>query len=452
MSFWKDPSKRARVVLLFAGSLLTLRLIRGRSLRTKRQSGTARELWIIDQYAVPPSLAGFTRQHEHAAILAQLGWRTTIFASPFEPKRQVMERPVYILHPKVEQSEQGTPFVWLHSVPYSGNNWRRYLNMVSFLVICILAGFRRRAPDVILASSPHLLAGLAGWILAKWHRVPFVLEIRDLWPESLVQLGLSNKPVIKTLETLERFLYTRANLIVALTEGIDRSIRAKGFDRRNIVMVPNASRRPKPLVPEQRDSMRNSLGWGHSTVAIWIGAHGPANGLDVIIDAARLLVEKSNLLFVLVGGGSDKPRLMGRARDLRNVQFLDPVPKAAVDDYLRAADIGLLVHRDTAAVKGARPNKLFDYMAAALPIVINIDGEARRLTEEAGAGMYVPAERPDALAAAVLELYEHADRRSRLGACGFEHVTHAHSREDTVMKLQLALNDVLDRWSDQHAN
>lgn len=432
-----------RKYLYAAIIILCMRLTLGRMKRSKDEVEVGKRLWIIDQYAVPPTQTGFTRQYEHAELLTSYGWQTSIFATPFDHKRRIMTRSVGLRRPVLPRCEEGVEFIWLYTVPYSENDWRRYVNMASFLLFSVLVGFFRQAPSVILASSPHLFTGLAGWLLAKRHRVPFILEIRDLWPESLVQLGLSNQLLIKFLGWLEVFLYKRADLIVALTEGIQSGIKAKGFGSQKITMVPNASLRPSPVDERKRQSRRLELGWEGKTVAIWVGAHGRANGLDVIVEAARKSQRCNGLHFVLVGDGPDKPRLTKSANGLMNIEFIDSVSKSDVEGILRAADIGLLVHRDTLAVKGARPNKLFDYMAASLPIITNMAGEAHRLIDEARCGVYVPAEDSIALAKAAQELHHSPDQRISLGSRGFEHVMNVHSREEMAWRLSGALTKVL---------
>lgn len=415
---------------------------RAKAVKTTGNPETTPQLWMINQYAAAPDMAGGQRHFELARLLNDHGWKTTIFATSFGYTLSGFARGVSLLKPVISEDIDGVTFRWLYSLPYSSNNWKRYANMASFAAVFVGAGAFGRRPSVVLGSSPHLIAALAGWLIAKRHRVPFVLEVRDLWPQSLVELGLDNRAIIGALEVIERFLYRRATLIVALTEGIEAGIKAKGANDKTLVLVPNSSLRPRPIDAYSRLAMRERLGWAGKTVAIWIGAHGPANGLDVIVDAARLLKHRVGLIFVLVGGGPDKPCLVKLARDLENVHFLDPVPKVEVDDYLRAADIGLLVHRDTAAVKGARPNKLFDYMAAGLPIIINMDGEARRLTEEAGAGVYVSSENAEALASAVDAMLASSDLRVTLGLSGFRHVAKAHSREDTAEILARYLDSL----------
>lgn len=439
-------SKRTLTLLVTALPVFLGILLKRRRSNRKNEIGR-KKLWWMHQYGISPDLPETLRQWELSSLLKHQNWDPTIIATGFNHKARRYVRPVSLAHPVHKRSERDIPFIWLYSTPYNENDWRRYVNMLSFFLITVTVGSVQPRPDVVIGTSPHLFTGLASWILAKRHHAPFVLEIQDLWPESLVQLGLTNPLIIGPLEALERFLYSRADLIVALTEGIEAGVREKGFAHKNIAMISNAAMRPAPLDPAQRLATRNALNWNGKTVAIWIGAHGPANGLDVIVDSAHFQQQHPSLHFVFVGDGPEKARLRERARNLPNVEFIDSVPKDDVDGLLRAADIGLLVHRDTEAVKGARPNKLFDYMAAGLPIVLNMDGEARRLAEEAGAGIYVPAENALALSLALEALADSRSQRNRMGLSGYDHVSTVHSREKSALVLNARLRMLLTERS-----
>src|SRR5690349_7050480 len=156
-------------------------------------------VWMINHYANPPELPGGTRHHELAKLLKLDQWNPVIFASAYSHRTMSNAKPVSAFRPVHEQDENGVPFVWLYTTPYEGNGSARYANMASFLVTVLIAGLRRNRPDVVIGSSPHLLAAFGGWLLARYHRVPFILEIRDLWPESLIQLGFSNPVALKPL-------------------------------------------------------------------------------------------------------------------------------------------------------------------------------------------------------------------------------------------------------------
>jgi glycosyltransferase involved in cell wall biosynthesis len=402
----------------------------------------ARQLWVVHHNAVSPDMPEASRHWELATLLKEHGWQTTVFSMGFNHKERRYLRPTSPLRPIARRSEQGVDFVWLYTTPYRENDWRRYVSSASFLVTSAIAGsLQSPRPDVVIGVSPHLLSGLAGWVVAKIRRVPFVLEVQDLWPESIVQLGMTNPVIVKPLEWLERFLYHHADHIVSLSEGITGGITARGTAPEKVTLISNAAMRPKPIDKSARNSTRKRMGWIDKTVAIWIGAHGPANGLDVLVDVAQEMRDDAVRL-VLVGDGPAKPALVRAAQGLSNIEFLDPVPKAEVQELLRAADIGIIVHRDTAAVKGVRPNKLFDYMAAGLPILLNLDGEPRRLAEEAGAGVFVEAESAPALVDGLRQLASSPAKREALGASGYETVRTAHSREDTARDLATVLDSL----------
>lgn len=402
----------------------------------------ARTVWIINQYAVTSEMPGGTRHVELAVLMQRLGWHTVVFATSFNHSLSTQLRPTSLRHPVLHEEVEGVGFRWLYSSAYRGNTWRRYWNMVSFTVPVVLAGLRQPRPDVVIGSSPHLFAAFGAWILACRYRRPFLLEVRDVWPDSLVELGLRSPVVITPLRMIERFLYARARRVVALTQGIATQIVAKGVPTDKLVLIPNASLKPSPIDPTQRSVRRHEAGWDGKVVAIWIGAHGIANGLDLVVEAGRRLRDDPHILLVLVGDGPEKPRLRELAAGLPNVVFRDPLPKRTVGDVLSAADIGIMVHRGTQQITGSRPNKLFDYMAAGLPIVSNISGECQRLIEEAGAGIHAPPEDPSALADAIRRLADAPGDRAEMGREGFRYVAQAHSREDTAVLLAATLDAV----------
>lgn len=399
-------------------------------------------VWMFNHYATPPDMAGGTRHYELATLLKEYDWNPVIFATAFNHRTGEFDRPSSWSRPLTKKAESGVNFVWLYSTPYADNGAHRYLNMVSFAGTSLIAGIRGSKPAVVIGSSPHLLAAFSAWIVSQWHRVPFVLEIRDLWPDSLVQLGLSNAAIINSLSMIERFLYRRASAIIALTHGIADGIIEKGVSPEKVVLIPNAAKRPRPLDPENRAAERHRRGWQDRTVAIWIGAHGPANGLEHVVDAARLLAHRDDILFAFVGDGPDKSDLTARAVGLHNIEFHDPVPKESVSQILRAADIGILHSRAFHAFTGARPNKLFDYMAAGLPIVCAIPGEALNVVEEAGAGIGAEWENAQSISDGICQLASSPDFRARIGTSGFTHVSHGHSREDTAITLHELLTHI----------
>jgi glycosyltransferase involved in cell wall biosynthesis len=396
-----------------------------------------RRLWMVNQYAISPDMPGGSRHFELARALGAYNWETSIIATPFSHKTAEFLRPVSFRHPFANENAEGVTFRWLYSLPYSQNDWRRYANMLTFGLGLYPASLGLGEPDAVLGSSPHLLAALGAWAVAKRFSVPFLFEVRDLWPETLVQMGLRNPAIIGALSRIERFLYRQADLIPYLTEGIGEGIASKGVEREKLLFLPNASSRPLPLDAFERLRIRCQLGWEDDIVAIYAGAHGPANALEEVVAAARQLPESSRVRIVFVGDGPSKDALRVQAEGLDRVTFMDSIPKSEIAAVLRAADIGLLSLRQTKVFEGARPNKLFDYLASGLPIISTIGGEVAHVLAEAKAGTFSP---PEKLASTLLEWSRNPDQRRAMGRSGFEYVSNTLTREDTAQTLAAHLD------------
>lgn len=393
----------------------------------------AKTVWMVAQYALPPAMTGGTRHYETSAILKEHGWTSRVIASPFNHKTHTMERPVSPGKPRLNTVEDEVNFTWVYSTPYHGNDARRYVNMVSFLAMSQIRGRKAERPSVVLGSSPHLLAALSGWITARRYRVPFIFEVRDLWPESLVQLGLTNKAIIKPLAWLEKFLYAKADAIVALTEGIGTDIQERIRDPEKVYVLPNAVSKPTAISPARRAAVRASMGWHDGEIiAIYAGAHGDANDLGQVVNAARALASTAGIRFILLGDGPTKNALVDQAAGLDNIQFLDAVPKSEIGDILQSADIGLLTLKPIPLFEGARPNKLFDYMGAGLPTISTVKGEAEKVLAESGAGVAI---HPDELAITVARLADDFALRERMSTSGFTHASTVQTREKVVAEF-----------------
>lgn len=400
-----------------------------------------KRLWMVNPYALPPSIPGGTRHYETASILAEHGWDSRVIATPFNHKTHTMDRNVSIRKWHLDQNEDGVDFTWVYSTPYVGNGLKRYINMVSFLATAQIRARGRKRPDVILGSSPHLLSALAGWLMAKRFRVPFIMEVRDLWPESLVQLGLTNPGIIRPLEVLEKFLYAKADSIICLTEGIGENIRGRVERPSRVHVIPNAVRKPSRIPLERKAEIRQRMGWKpDETIAIYAGAHGTANDLGQVVTAAKELRNTGGIRFVLIGDGPTKPGLKVEARGLPNIDFLDPVPKSDVVEILQSADIGMLILRPVPLFEGARPNKLFDYMGAALATVSTVKGEPESVLKESGAGIAVS---PDELATTVVRLANDEESRTRMADAGFLRSTSVQTREDVVATFAGILDQLI---------
>ena len=316
-----------------------------------------RHVIVINQFALPRTEGGGTR---HADLFSRVqGWRTTILAGNRN-------------HYTQDRFRTRDPYFRLVRVPrQSGGAVARLLGWVAFsLQACVVA--LRSPADLVYGSSPQPFAALAGLVAARLRRIPFVLEVRDLWPESVISAGrlAGGGLTYRFFAALERLLVTRAERIVCVTDGWEDHFARLGVPADRLVVVPNGTDPDDFKVPQTRDQLREEQGIEGFT-AVFAGAHGPKDGIDLVVDAARQLPE---IRFVLVGSGVGKAAAQARVRTegISNVQFRDPVPKDQLPRLLRACDVGLhAVSPLTVFEKGMSPNKLFDYMAAGLPVVSN---------------------------------------------------------------------------------
>ena len=355
---------------------------------------------VLNHYALPRDASGGTRHIELFERLPE-PWTFQIVAAD------------RIAHTRARLTAQDSRFRFLSIPAYDSNGARRILGWIVFAVKAVLYGVRSRRPDVVYGSSPHLLSALAGVMIARIRRVPFVLEVRDIWPESLVEFGYlkSGSMVHRVLTWLERLLYRSADHVVVVAAGWRDYFDSMGVGDDRLSVVTNGAE-PSDFDPQPGTTPLASRLGVDGPVAVYAGAHGPPNGLDHILNAAH---DRPDVTFALFGDGALKTTLVERAarEKLTNVRFCDPVPKTELASFLWTADIGIHTLADMELFKlGMSPNKLYDYMAAGLPIVTNAGGLAASILSESGAGVGVG---PDDVAQGVTEAWT---VRSRIGHGG----------------------------------
>ncbi|MCP4971593.1 MAG: glycosyltransferase family 4 protein, partial [Arcobacter sp.] len=259
----------------------------------------------------------------------------------------------------------------------------------------------KKKHDVILATSPPLFVGIVAYLIKIFNKTPIVFEVRDLWPESAIDTGIiTNKYIIRFAFWFENFIYRKAKIINVLTPAFYRILNIKkGISENKLIMIPNAadfSISEKLFSSFDKIKFRKKNGMDGKFVITYVGAHGVANGLNQVLDTASRL-RNTNVLFVLVGTGMQKIKLMQKANEmnLSNVKFFDPVPKIEVIKFILASEMGTSVLLKNDTFKTVYSNKTFDYMSCKKPILMAIDGVSRELIEKADAGIYVEPENPD---------------------------------------------------------
>jgi glycosyltransferase involved in cell wall biosynthesis len=332
---------------------------------------------------------------------------------------------------------------WLYAVPNRGVG-RRGLDHLSFMLTALAFGLPRLGPvDVVIASSPTLFSAVSAWILARAKRVPFVLEVRDLWPEAIVDLGLMRPgPAVSMLERLARFLYRQAARVVVVTEAFAERLAATGVPRTKLAVIPNGADTHLFSPDSDGRSTRAALDLDGRFVVAYVGSHGLSHGLGAVLDAAA---EQPEVAFLLVGDGADRDRLMKERdrRQLRNVLMRPSVPKDQVPGLYAAADACLVPLRDVPLFETFVPSKLFEVLAAGRPVIGAVRGEARAILARSGGALLVDPERGDQLARAVERLRADPQLRAELGRRGRAFAEQYYDRDALARRYLQLLEDVV---------
>jgi glycosyltransferase involved in cell wall biosynthesis len=373
-----------------------------------------RILLLTDNF-VPETNSPALRAYEHArAWIAQGAAVTIITTIPNFPTG----RPLPPYRNRLYQSETVDGIevirVWSLLAPNRGVFWRS-LDFLSFAITGFLAGLFRRA-DVILATSPQLLTALAGSCLAIAKRRPWVFEVRDLWPDSIVAVGVMRENLfIQTLHWLERGLYRHAGRVVAVSNGIRDRLIARGVPEAKIGVVPNGVDLRRLTAGRGHTDVRHTLKLQDRFVLGYVGTHGMAQGLEVVLGAAQALRD-SNAHFLFVGEGARREAVMARAREMRleNVTFIGLVPLEMAASYLQACDAVVIPLKRTSQIEITLPGKIFEAAAMGKPIIVSAEGASADLVRRYRAGLVAPPEDAGALADAIRRLAAEPELREQL--------------------------------------
>lgn len=308
--------------------------------------------------------------------------------------------------------------------------------------------FHVKKHDVIIVTSPPLFVGITG-ILTKWlKRTPMVFEIRDLWPESAIDTGvLTNKLIIKAAYLVEKMSYRFANVINVLTPAFRHVlITKKNINSDKISFIPNGADLDIFQPGPSENWVRDKYNLHGKFVVTYMGAHGVANHLTSLLDVAEKLRDEKDIVIALIGDGMKKAELVNEAaeRNLQNVLFIESQPKTKIPDFCNASDVCTAVLKKVDTFKTVYPNKVFDYMSCAKPILLGIDGVARELIEESKSGYYVDPEDPQLFADKILLLKSNPNIREELGQNGLSYVRQHFSREILAEKYISLLESVVN--------
>ncbi len=397
---------------------------------------------VLTQYFPPETGAPPARLGAMVAELVALGHEVEVVTGlPNYPTGAVF--PGYGGRPYRRDTWAGATVhrVWLYAA--AGSGLKRALNYLSFTLTCSVGLAKVGRPDWIFVESPPLPAMVPAVVFARLRRTSLVLNVADLWPDSMVHLEMSlPRGVVRSLQALERWAYRRSDVVTAITDGVRDHLVAKGVPADKMAFLPNGvdTRLFAPTEPDE--AFRRELGLEGRQIVLYAGTHGYAHGLIVVLRAAELLAggdaAASDIVFLLVGDGSEKPSLVTQAHKLGmdNVVFLPPVPLEQVARLLSLSTVALATVRGGELFQATRSAKVLPAMAAGRAIIYSGDGEGGRIVADAGAGLVTPAGDAEALAAAVSRICADPALASELGRNGRAHAE-ANAGWDLLVKQWL---------------
>jgi glycosyltransferase involved in cell wall biosynthesis len=390
-------------------------------------------IMVLSHYYPPEVNAPATRVSENARAWAKAGHRVTVVTcAPNHPRGRVYEGYRNRFH---REERDGVEIIRLWTYMAANEGFaRRVASYLSYPLSLLLKLHRLPRADVVVSTSPQFFCGLSGLLLRRRRR-PWVLEIRDLWPESVVAVGAMRRGlVIRLLERIERAAYRAADALVSVTDSFVPHLLGPRRGKGPLAVIKNGvdlAFFDLAAAAEAGPALRRALGLEGKFVAAYVGTHGMAHGLDTILDAAERLKDSPDIAFLLVGDGSERERLQREAarRGLPNVHILGQRPKSDMPAIWQLTDVSLVLLRRLDTFKSVLPSKMFEAMAMQRPMILGVEGEARALLETAGAGLAVTPEDSAALAAAVSRFAGEPGLGPAMGRAGRAHVEEHFDRE-----------------------
>jgi len=402
---------------------------------------------VIHQYFLEKEGAGGSRFNQFAKFWANKGHKITIVAGTVDyatGNKNKKYRGKLVTKERIDKNI--TVFRCHVSEAYNKNFLGRLWAYFSFTLSSTWAGLLYIGKqDIIIATSPPLFVAIPGYIIDKLKRIPLIFEVRDLWPKFAIDTGvIKNNTLIKLSLCLEKWIYRKASLINVLTPAFKKYlISEKNVAEKKIIYIPNAADLDLIKPGSRNNWVRKRYNWEDKFVILYVGAHGVANDLWQIINVAKILRNNKNILFALVGDGMEKPKLKTeiQKQNLKNIQFIDPVPKEKIVDFINASDVC------TATLKPifttTYPNKVFDYMAGSKPIILPIDGACRKLVvDEAKAGFFIKPGNAHDFKKKILYLYNHPEESKKLGQNGYNFVKENFDRQQLANKYLKIISEI----------
>ncbi|QSZ41443.1 glycosyltransferase [Sulfurimonas aquatica] len=399
-----------------------------------------KNIWIVNHHAVTPKMSGGTRHYDFAKELISRGYKVSIIASSYhyakleEMKKYPQNK--YCLKEQVDQVQ----FIWIKTPAYKTNGISRVKNMLSFAVTLIkeVPKLNLERPDVIIGSSVHLFAVYGAYKLSQKYNTKFIMEVRDLWPLTLIEMGISKwHPFVILLGFLEKFLYKKASIIISTLPKAYKHIE-KFVNKDKVIWISNGA-----TVSSFSDEYKQVLDTNKFNI-VYTGSHGLANSLETLVEVAYILKDKKDIFFTLVGDGPLRKSLQEKAvkQGLKNIKFIDTVAKSEINNYLKSADLLYVGLKNLALYRfGMSMNKIFDYMASkrAIIFVSNIDDN---IIEESNAGIVIKDKNVEKIATAILN-FSHLEKEKQreFGTNGYNYLVKNFDIKVLTDKLEQVIKD-----------
>jgi len=407
------------------------------------------KILYITQYFYPEIGATQNRALEMASYLVRCGHRVTILTEfPNHPLGIIPRRYRFKLFER--KTYRGIEIIRSFVKASPNKNFiNRILFYLSFMTSSFIAGMKlkNRKYDIVYATSPPLFVGLSGYMISRLKNIKFIFEVRDLWPESAVSIGeLKNRKAIQLSEWIERLCYKSATKIVVVTQGIYDRLTQKGIGSDRLQIVPNGANVEMFSFSADNDLFKKELGYQGKFIILYAGIIGLAQGIENLVEVAKLLKDNEKILFLFVGEGPLKRQLLGlqKSYELNNLCIIDQVSREKVFKYIAAADVCLVPLKKADIFRLALPSKMFDAWACGRPIILTVDGEAKEHLNKANAGIYVDPEDHIGIKKAIIHLFNNPELCQKYGRNGRRYVEKYFSRKVLAQKLKKCLLTVLN--------
>ncbi|RAP34010.1 glycosyltransferase WbuB [Candidatus Marinamargulisbacteria bacterium SCGC AG-410-N11] len=391
------------------------------------------KITIITHYFPPEVGAPQARLSEMALEWSKLGHDVTILTcfpnhpngvihKDYRGKRFLIEKND---HYKVVRT-------WVYATPNKGFI-KKILGHLSFMFSCVLQGRKHvKGSDIIIASSPTFFCVISAYFLSKCYKIPYIFEVRDLWPAIFKDLGiLKNNFILSILETIELFLYKNAKYVVTVTDRFTKNICERGIEKDKVFTITNGVDLNRFFPIEKNQDLIKELKLSNKFIVLYIGAHGVSQGLNTIIDAAHFLSGYPDIHFLFVGEGADKESIINKSKELNlhNTTFLGNQPKEKVASFYSIMDVGLIPLKNISLFETFIPSKMFEMLAMKKPIIASVLGESKDILTKSKAAITCFPENVSEISEAIINLYNNKNLQKELSDSGFLFVSENYNRK-----------------------